>query len=334
MKIVYTENHLRHAPACEFTREGLIPYFESPLRAETIRQRLGQAGFESIPPEAYPLDPILAIHDPGYLGYLEHAYQAWVEAGEPAGGVMPITFALRHNARRPRDPLNQAGYYCFDTTPIVRGTWEAALAAAHGALTGAELLLGGERAAYALCRPPGHHAAGDLCGGYCYLNNAAIAASRLGGRVALLDIDYHHGNGTQEIFYGSDRVLFISLHGDPERAYPFFWGYADEQGAGQGEGCNHNFPLPAGTDDARYLEALDRALALIRGFAPDYLVLSAGFDLLGGDPLGDFAVSLEGVERIGARLAHLRLPTLVIQEGGYNLQNLGEAALRLLSPFA
>ena len=333
MKVVYSPTHQRHAPVQEWTREGYVPYFECPERAERILQQLQTApGFEIVLPQTYAPELLLIIHDPGYLHFLEKVYPAWVAAGEPASGVMPVTFA--QGGRKPADLVNQAGYYCFDTTPIVGGTYEAALAAAHCALSAADLIKAGERAAYDLCRPPGHHAARALCGGYCYLNNAALAAARLGGRVALLDIDYHHGNGTQEIFYHSDQVLFISLHADPNYAYPFFWGYADEYGAGKGKGFTRNLPLPAGTDDARYLEALDQALAPIRNFAPDFLVISAGFDLLAGDPLGDFAVSLEGLKRIGERLADLRLPSLIVQEGGYNLGNLGRAALALLGAFS
>lgn len=333
MKVVYSDIHQHHAPERELTREGYTPYFECPQRAETILQALrATPGFQIVPPSAHPADLLRKIHDPGYLHFLEGIYPAWVKAGEPASGVVPVTFA--QGGRRPADLVNQTGYYCFDTTPIVGGTYEAALAAAHCAQSAAELLLGGGKAVYALCRPPGHHAATALCGGYCYLNNAALAATRLGGRVALLDIDYHHGNGTQEIFYASDQVLFLSLHADPDHAYPFFWGFADERGKGKGEGCTRNFPLPAGTADQCYLETLDQALALIQSFGPDYLVLSAGFDLLAGDPLGDFAVSLEGLKRIGEKLAGLRLPTLVVQEGGYNLGKLGGAALALLGPFA
>ncbi len=329
MKVIYSDIHQRHAPERELTREGYTPYFECPQRAENILQHLRSTpGFEIVQPQQHSSELLHKVHDPGYLHFLEHIYPAWVKAGEPASGVVPVTFA--QGGRRPADLVNQSGFYCFDTTPIVAGTYAAALEAARCALSTAELLLRGEKAAYALCRPPGHHAATALCGGYCYLNNAALAAARLGGRVALLDIDYHHGNGTQEIFYTSDQVLFISLHADPNYAYPFYWGYADENGAGKGEGYTRNFPLPAGTGDRAYLEALDQALDLIRNFGPDHLVVSAGFDLLERDPLGDFTVSLDGLGRIGEKLAGLRLPALVVQEGGYNLANLGPAALKLL----
>ncbi len=205
--------------------------------------------------------------------------------------------------------------------------------------------------AYALCRPPGHHAAADLYGGFCYLNNAAIAARSLaseagatrlppdkGGAVAptkmaILDIDYHHGNGTQEIFYADPSVLFCSLHAHPDDDYPYYWGEADERGEGAGEGYNRNWPLPQETDDAVYLAALDEALAVIRAFAPRYLVVSAGFDIAAGDPVGGFNVTREGFNAIGRRIAALSLPTTIVQEGGYLLETLGENAAAFLRAF-
>jgi len=210
------------------------------------------------------------------------------------------------------------------------------------ALTGAALLLEGQPLAYALCRPPGHHAGTDLYGGYCYLNNAAIAAQHLAGgleraerhRVAILDIDFHHGNGTQQIFYEREDVLFVSIHADPAREYPFFAGYADERGAGAGLGYTLNYPLEAGVADGRYLAVLDRALAAVAEYAPRYLVLSAGFDTFGGDPIGDFALSTAAYPAIGRRIAALGLPTLVVQEGGYAIAALGENAAGLLRGLA
>lgn len=332
MKVVASETHRQHAPERELTREGYVPYFERPERADAILAGLrAEPRFEFVGPSPFPAAALARVHTADYLHFLEHIHPAWVAAGEPPEAVTPVTFA--QGGRRPAALVNQTGYYAFDTTPIVADTFTAAREAASLALTGAELVLAGEKAAYALCRPPGHHAASALCGGYCYLNNAALAAAHLGGRVALLDIDYHHGNGTQEVFYRTDQVLFISLHADPDHAYPFFWGFGDEVGTGPGTGFTRNFPLPAGTGDQAYHQALDQALALIRGYSPGFLVLSAGFDLLAGDPLGDFAVSLDGLARIGEKVAALRLPTLVVQEGGYNLENLGAAALALLGPF-
>ena len=266
--------------------------------------------------------------------------------------MLPSTLAVRWMSRRCESPLVAPGYYSFDMcAPIVAGTYQAARAAADVALTAADLLLGGERVVYALCRPPGHHAGSDLYGGYCYLNNAAIAAeyllsttdhrppttdpvsSSVVGRrssVAILDIDYHHGNGTQQIFYARSDVLFVSIHADPAREYPFFAGYADERGGGEGAGLNLNIPLEPGVADARYLGALEQALAAIDAFGPRHLVLSAGFDTFGGDPLGDFALTAAAYPAIGRRIAALGLPTLVVQEGGYAVAALGENVVGLL----
>jgi acetoin utilization deacetylase AcuC-like enzyme len=225
----------------------------------------------------------------------------------------------------------------FDlSAPIMGGTYRAALGSANCALNGARAIAEGERSAFALCRPPGHHAGKTFCGGYCYLNNAAIAANWLSavGKVALLDIDYHAGNGTQDIFYERGDVLTISIHADPDAEYPAFCGYADETGSGQGSGLHRNFPLPAGTDDIRYLSVLGEALNLIKSFAPAFLVLSAGMDIYSGDPLGEFKVTREAIRQVGERLAALELPTLIVMEGGYNNEALGENVATLLENFS
>jgi acetoin utilization deacetylase AcuC-like enzyme len=202
-------------------------------------------------------------------------------------------------------------------------------------LSGAKAIVEGERATFALCRPPGHHAGKSFCGGYCYFNNAAIAAEWLSntGKVAILDIDYHAGNGTQDIFYDRGDVLTISIHADPDAAYPSFCGYVDETGAGQGSGLHRNYPLLAGTDDERYLSTLDEAIALIRSFVPERLVVSAGMDLYAGDPLGNFSVTRDGIREIGIHIAKLGLPTLIVMEGGYNNAALGENITTLLGEF-
>lgn len=348
MITIFSHEHALHAAPHEFLDGRLIAPYESPARAAMIVAALEQATLGPIvPPRQFGSAPIRAIHDAEYLDYLEHAYEHWVAAGGDPAAVLPSTLAVRWMGRKSTGPLVAPGYYSFDlSAPIVAGTYRAARAAADVALTGAALLLEGQRCAYALCRPPGHHAGTDLYGGYCYLNNAAIAAEYLirsttddrpwttdapqKSVVSILDIDFHHGNGTQQIFYERDDVLFVSIHADPVREYPYFAGYADERGAGAGLGHNLNLPLPAGVDDRGYLAALETALAAIAAYAPQYLVVSAGFDTFGGDPIGDFALTRAAYPAIGRRIAELGLPTLVVQEGGYAVAELGDNVVGLL----
>jgi acetoin utilization deacetylase AcuC-like enzyme len=350
MQIILPAAHIQHDPPFEILNGQTVPYFESPQRVSIITAALAAASFaRPQPPHNFGLAPIGAVHDAAYLLYLERAYQRWLAYGLPEHGVMPSALPLRGLPGPAQNPIAEAGQYCFDlSAPIVAGTFAAALASAEAALTGAALLLEGEHAAYALCRPPGHHAARDFCGGYCYLNNAAVAAHYLAcngdsGRsaasadwamrpvqVALLDIDYHHGNGSQAIFYERSDVLFLSIHADPAREYPYYLGYASERGSGNGTGYNLNYPLEAHVGDERYLVVLDEALAAITAYGPRYLVLSAGFDTFGGDPLGDFRLSTAGYTAIGARIAALGLPTLIVQEGGYAIDALGQNVVALL----
>jgi acetoin utilization deacetylase AcuC-like enzyme len=353
MQIIDSPAHARHDPPYEIIDGLRTPYFEAPRRATIIAGALAEAGFPApTPPRAFGLGPVLAIHRSDYVEYLERAYGRWVAAGRSPEGVLPSTLPLGGMGGRSTAPTAEAGRYCFDlSAPIVAGTYAAARCAADAALSGAALLLEGGRAAYALCRPPGHHAMPALAGGYCYLNNAAIAASHLaaaqapdaeGGRrpwgmapasVAVLDIDYHHGNGTQAIFYERSDVFFASIHADPDREYPYFLGFADECGAGPGEGYNLNLPLEAGVDDARYLAALEQALEAIAAYSPRFLVVSAGLDTFADDPLGDFALSAAAYPAIGARIAQLGLPTLFVQEGGYAVDELGKNVVGLLQGF-
>jgi acetoin utilization deacetylase AcuC-like enzyme len=228
------------------------------------------------------------------------------------------------------------GWWCYETTtPITEGTYDAARAAVNVALSAAAAVRDGDAAAYGLCRPPGHHAATTLYGGYCFFNNAAIAADHLasttGSRVAVLDVDYHHGNGTQQIFYERDDVAFVSLHGDPRRAYPYHTGFAAETGAGRGSGSTTNIPLAAGTDDETYLGALDRALDAVDDFDPAIVVVSLGLDTFGGDPICDLALTTEGFHRCGAAVAALGRPLVVLQEGGYAGDALGANAVAWLT---
>ncbi len=340
MIVVASDDHFRHNPPHEFLDGALIPIYETPARVTIIRAALERAAIGTIvEPRAFGIEPVRAIHDDGYLSYLETIYTRWIVAGGASEAVIPGTLAVRWMSRPHDHPLAAPGYYTFDTcAPIVAGTYAAARAAADIALTGAELLVTGHRAAYALCRPPGHHAGRDLGGGYCFLNNAAIAAEYLvhatGTRCAILDIDFHHGNGTQQIFYERSDVLFVSIHASPVYQYPFFLGYAEERGAGAGEGYNLNLPLDPGAGNREYLAALDRALDAIAEFAPRFLVLSAGFDTFEGDPVANhgsgFALSTADYPVIGRRIAALNLPTLVVQEGGYAIDALGDNVVGLL----
>ena len=339
MDVIYSDSHRGHDPPFEFAADGVYPYSEAPGRAEAIRCALAaDPRFRFAEPEGFEPGLLEEIHDPGYLGFLDLIYSRWVEAGRPAAGVIPDTFALHPQATRPEDLLAQPGYYCFDAqTPIAAGTRDAAFTSVGCALTAARQLLRGERSVYALCRPPGHHASRSAYGGYCFLNNAAAAAALLarvsGESLAILDIDYHHGNGTQAIFYESEVVATSSLHADPNRAYPFFWGYPEETGAGPGAGCNRNFPLTAGTGDKRYCDELRRALDYLNRFSPSRIVVSLGVDISAEDPLGDFEVTLDGFAAVGKTLADFGKPVLFVQEGGYDIATMGEAVRVLLNSF-
>jgi acetoin utilization deacetylase AcuC-like enzyme len=342
MHVLFSSQHRGHA-----TRPAMPGYAdrydEVPQRVDAILAGLRAAGLGPVA-EAWDhgLAPVLAVHETALVDFLRQAY-AGSRGSLP--GELPLLpdgyFAVRGSRRRPAGWQQQAGYYAIDRDcPIVAGTWDAAYWSAQTALSAADRVLAGQAAAYALCRPPGHHASAGQYGGYCYLNNAAIAARHLQGRgrarIAIVDIDYHHGNGTQEIFYTDPTVLTCSLHADPDEEYPYFWGGAAELGDGPGHGYDRNWPLPAGIDDAGYLAALDEALALVAGFDPAFLIIAAGFDLVQGDPSATtrgFNVTLEGLAEIGRRLAGLGLPTVIVQEGGYQLDLLGAMTVRFLKPF-
>ena len=335
MRIVYTDQHKLHTTD-QVVRDGR-PFItqEVPARIERILSavRAEQIG-PVIAPTDYGLEPILAVHDAGFVDFLCSAYAESASASQEVAPVFVEACAPRRSLRRPTGILGLKGYYAFgDGSPILEGTWLAAYWSAQSAITGADLVRAGGQTVYALCRPPGHHAAADLYGGACYLNNAAIAARYLGAKAAILDIDYHHGNGTQDIFYSDPSVLVCSLHADPDEEYPYYWGAADERGEGAGEGFNRNWPLPLDTGDTNYLTALDEALGVVRGFEPKYLVVSAGFDTVAGDPWGGFRLTTEGLHQAGRRIAGLCMPTLIVQEGGYLLEKLGENAVSFLRAF-
>ncbi len=339
MKVYYSEAHRKHEPPFEIFDGGLrVPYLESPERMDRILHALQQTDWtEIVEPKDFGLDPIYAVHDKDYIDFLASAWTEWLASeARDKSTLLPATFALRRHPQKPTSLLGRAGYYMMDLSAcIVAGTYPAALASANCALSAAEAVVNGESAAFALCRPPGHHAGKDYAGGYCFINNASVAAHWLSaqGNVALLDIDYHCGNGTQDIFYDRADVLTISVHADPHVEYPYYAGYANETGTGAGVGFHKNFPLEKGADDARYLSALEEALNLIRKFAPQVLVLSAGMDIYADDPLGTIKITTAGIGEIGKRISALALPTVIIMEGGYNNDALGRNIVVFLSAF-
>jgi acetoin utilization deacetylase AcuC-like enzyme len=344
MKTIFHPAQLQHNPAKEFLDGEWVDYLESVRRPQMILAAIEQMQLgEVVAPDDFGLTPIQAVHTPDYLDFLQTAYARWIAEGRSASGVYPDTFFKPAFLHRPVKIGALAGLYTFDmSTVIVEHTWKAAYWSAQCALTASKLVRGGERAVFALCRPPGHHAHANLGGGYCFINNAAVAAEWLlsrpagegnGGGVAILDIDFHHGNGTQAIFYNRSDVLFVSLHADPDRQYPYFLGGADERGAGAGEGFNLNIPLPERTTNEQFLAALDQACERIAAYAPAYLLVSLGVDTFGEDPLGDFALASNAYPQIGARLAQLRLPTVFLMEGGYAIDALGENVAGVLSGF-
>ena len=334
MRIFFDARQHDHAPAVELHNGAYVPHAEHRGRMENVLGAL--KGVEA--PRDYGMEPIRAVHGDAYLAFLQTAHERWVaagRAGDAHGYAWPVV------GRRPLK-LNRIdadlGQFSFDaSSPIAAGTWVSAYWAAQSALAATEAVLGGERASFALCRPPGHHCGADYLGGYCFLNNVAIAAeaSIAGGRqrIAILDVDYHHGNGTQDIFYDRDDVLFVSIHADPVTDYPFFWGHADERGEGAGEGTTLNLPLPRGTGLPEYRAALDEALAAIRNFGPDMLLVSYGADTFSGDPISQFDLQTEDYTPIARSIAALDLPTVIVMEGGYAVDALGANVAAFLAGF-
>lgn len=305
-------------------------YVERPARVHAILRGLSDLSIERRVVKQTDERPIRAVHEADFVTYLAEACASL----RPDETVYPYVFPIRHSDRKPRDRAIQSGYYCIDTfTPLSQQAYKAARAAVNCAVSGADLVSHGEHFVYSLCRPPGHHAEKRVYGGFCYFSNAAIAAHRLSrrGKVALIDIDYHHGNGSQDIFYSRDDVFVVSIHGDPHHSYPYFSGFEDERGEGRGKGFNLNIPLPEGVDDTRYLEALQTATREIESFRPAFLVISLGFDIMRGDPTGSFLLTSRGMRRIGERFALLDLPTLIVQEGGYSIRNLNRGSQAFFS---
>lgn len=339
MKTVYSDDHRLQNGKAELTDGRLVPCFEKPERADLVIARVRGVGLGPvIAPADFGRAPLARVHAENYLTFLATAWEAWVaEHGEY--DALPLNWPVRGmRAVEPEHIDGKLSFFSFDAgTPITAGTWSAVTTSANVALTGLRELAGGARSAFALCRPPGHHAAHDYYGGYCFLNNAAIAAQsgidQGVGRVAVLDIDYHHGNGTQSIFYRRDDVLFLSLHADPSWEFPYFLGRTDERGEGPGEGFNVNIPLPWGTGFGEWSAALDAACRHIQNYGAELLVVSLGVDTFKDDPISRFRLSSGDYPRIGARLARLALPTLFVMEGGYAVDAIGINAVNVLAGF-
>lgn len=322
-----------HAPLRELANGEWMDYAETPARLEAI---LAAAATPGVPAD-HGLAPILAVHDPDYVAFLETAHREWLAQGR-SGDAIGYAFPVRGRRRLGHERIDaRLGQYGFDTaTPIAAGTWTSAYWGAQAALSALEAVAaGGVRQAFALCRPPGHHAGADYCGGYCYLNNAAIAAraaqARGLGPVAVLDVDYHHGNGTQDIFYEDGEVFFASIHADPRTDYPYFWGHADERGAGAGEGATFNQPLPRGTTWDGYESALGTALEAVARFGAGMLIVSYGADTFATDPISHFALTTDDMQRMGHAIGALGLPTLTVMEGGYDVAALGRNVAAFLA---
>lgn len=345
MKLFFSPTQLLHRPQQYFRFGRIGTALENPDRMETLAASLAALGLTRQEPVDHGLDPILAVHDAAYVQFLQDIWGLWQSLPDAGPEVLPNIHPYRGAGHdlirqdRPRNtgPIGLTGYHVGDMSCAMgAGTWAAAHASAQAAISGAEALLAGERHALALCRPPGHHCYRDRANGFCFLNNAAIAAERLRSRfskVAILDFDTHHGDGTQAIFYARGDVLVASCHTDPVDYYPFFAGFADERGHGAGEGANLNLPLSPGTDDEGYLSAVRGLAAAVTAFGAEALVVSAGWDAHRDDPLSKLAVTGAAFPRLGEIIAGLGLPTLIVQEGGYSLAAIAEAAPSFLTAF-
>jgi acetoin utilization deacetylase AcuC-like enzyme len=343
MQIIFSDAQMSHAPQRFLVRGEWKPCPEKPERASLLLTGLQrhEATYEIIAPDWLSADTtrdaIAAVHDARYLQFLQTAHQRWRDLPGSADLVTPNMHPRSRDDTYPQSIVGQAGYHMADTAcPIGVDTWAAVTASASSAVHAAQVVLDGRDVAYALCRPPGHHAYADMAGGFCYLNNSAIAAQylrRRAKRVAIIDIDVHHGNGTQAIFFDRADIYTASIHADPSNFYPFFWGYADETGSGDGIGFNRNIPLPLGSDDQAYVQALSAVIESARKVMPEMLVIALGLDASETDPLAGLRVTTEGFREAGRLLGRMNLPTVLVQEGGYPSMELGINLVAVLEGF-
>ena len=346
MITIYSEKHRLRNAKTELFGGLLVPPYENPSRADIILERVNSENLGEVSaPSEFGMEPVLVLHDAGFVEFLRVAWDEWSQT-EYEGEIIPICWPARRMSKRIPDFINgKVGYYALSSeTSINEGTWEAALASKDVALSGAELLLKGietetsaMKGVFSLCRPPGHHAAFDMFGGYCFLNNAAIATQwfRDNGveRVSILDIDFHHGNGTQDIFYKREDVFYLSLHGDPRDAFPHFTGYPEETGQDAGTGTTYNCPLPPGTQFKTWCDKLKESLTKIDQFGAEVLVVSLGVDTFEKDPISFFKLKSDDFLSIGKLIADLNIPTLFVMEGGYDIKELGINVVNVLQAF-
>lgn len=336
MKTYFHPNVKLHHPQTYLSRGQMRKPQEIPDRVDGILAGLAQLNLSVIEPEDHGLAPLQAVHDTAYLKFLETAHRRWKEIPQDWGDEVMSNVYIRH-PNPMRGILAEAARYLADgSCPIGAHTWTSVYWAAQSAVSAAQAILSGETKAYALCRPPGHHARRDAAGGFCYINNAAVASQYLRqkfNRVVVLDTDMHHGQGVQEIFYGRDDVMYISVHGDPTNFYPVVAGFDDEQGEGQGRGFNLNLPMPHGASEAVFFDRVALAIAALEAFKPEVVVLALGFDVYKDDPQAKVAVTTEGFCRLGKLVADLGLPTVVVQEGGYHLGAMADNTRSFFSGF-
>ena len=339
MKTVYSDDHRLHAARKELIDGTLKPAHETPQRADIILARVREVGLGEVEaPEDFGIDPLGRVHDSRYLVFLETAWSLWEKTGRD-WDALPLAWPVRGmRAIEPDEIDGKLSYFSFDAgAPITSGTWPAIRSSANVGLTATRMVKDGARTAFGLCRPPGHHAASDYCGGYCFLNNAAIAAQWLRDqgceRVSILDVDYHHGNGTQSIFYERADVQFVSLHGDPRQEYPYFLGYSDEIGHGKGEGFNVNYPMEWGSGFDVWGQALADACNEVAYFGPDVVVVSLGVDTFEKDPISQFKLKSADFLEVGRMIAGLGKPTVFLMEGGYAVEEIGVNAVNVLTGF-
>ncbi|MEM8842334.1 MAG: histone deacetylase family protein [Pseudomonadota bacterium] len=334
MRLIFDPRQLNHAPDTYFRQGRIDPHPEQPQRAELIRDRLLAVGHEMVAPGDHGIGPIEAVHDPNYVAFYQTAWEEWLKVAPDGRIATPNYFPTRQISRFPDGVVGRLGYYSTGTScPITPGTWEAIYWSAQTAIEGAERVMAGERVLYSLCRPPGHHAYRDASNGFCFFNNSAIAANHLRrsfGKVAIIDIDTHAGQGTQELLYGRGDIFSASIHRDPAAYVPFYAGYPDETGEGEGAGCHLNVCLQGGAGTDTILEGIAAMIADAEAFGAEALVIALGVDMAGDDPLSEVNMTGDGFARAAEMLMAMDLPTLIVQEGGYLGPSLAENVARFV----